>query len=100
MDTRRSRTSATAARTSLRNSKLQFLTRDHTRVQQMIDAKMLTREQARNHPEGHLLSRAIGSREEVEVELSGPVPLKVGDALLLCSDGLSGSSPTNRSATR
>ena len=56
----------------------------------MIDAKMLTREQARNHPDGHLLSRAIGSRAEVEVEISGPVPLKKGDALLLCSDGLSG----------
>ena len=74
----------------LRDNKLQLLTRDHTRVQQMIDANMLTREQARNHPESHLLSRAIGSREEVEVELTGPVPLKVGDALLLCSDGLSG----------
>jgi protein phosphatase len=74
----------------LRNNKLQLLTRDHTRVQQMVDAKMLTPEQARNHPEGHLLSRAIGSRAEVEVEISGPVPLEVGDALLLCSDGLSG----------
>ncbi|HVQ14422.1 MAG TPA: protein phosphatase 2C domain-containing protein [Vicinamibacterales bacterium] len=74
----------------LRNNKLQLLTRDHTRVQQMIDAKMLTPEQARNHPESHLLSRAIGSREEVEVEISGPVPLNIGDALLLCSDGLSG----------
>ena len=74
----------------VRNNNLQLLTRDHTRVQQMIDAKMLTREQARNHPDGHLLSRAIGSRADVEVEISGPVPLKTGDALLLCSDGLSG----------
>lgn len=74
----------------LRDDRLQLLTRDHTRVQQMIDAKMLTLEQARNHPEGHLLSRAIGSHGEVEVEISGPVTLKRGDALLLCSDGLSG----------
>ena len=74
----------------LRNNNLQLLTRDHTRVQQMVDANMLTPEQARNHPDGHLLSRAIGSRAEVEVEISGPVPLKTGDAFLLCSDGLSG----------
>ena len=74
----------------LRDGELQLLTRDHTRVQQMIDAKMLTPEQARHHPEGHLLSRAIGSRADVEVEITGPFPLKKGDGLLLCSDGLSG----------
>jgi protein phosphatase len=73
-----------------RNDKLQRLTRDHTRIQQMLDAKMLTQEQARNHPESHLLSRAIGSQPEVEVEVSEPIALKEGDALLLCSDGLSG----------
>jgi protein phosphatase len=74
----------------LRNNKLQLLTRDHTRVQQMVDANMLTPEQARTHPDNHLLSRAIGSRPEVEVEVSQPLPLNKGDSLLLCSDGLSG----------
>ena len=70
--------------------RLRRLTRDHTRVQQMIDAEMITRKQARNHPESHVLSRAIGSRPEVEMDVSPPHKLEEGDALLLCSDGLSG----------
>lgn len=73
--------------------RLRRLTRDHTRVQQMIDAEMITRKQARNHPDSHILSRAIGSRPDVEMEIGPPHKLDEGDALLLCSDGLSGFVP-------
>jgi protein phosphatase len=74
----------------VRRRKLKLLTTDHTSVQRMVDSGMITEEQARVHPEAHILSRAIGSKPEVEIEIGKPVPLESGDGILLCSDGLSG----------
>jgi serine/threonine protein phosphatase PrpC len=73
-----------------RNGKLRLLTKDHTTVQRMLDAGMITAEEARNHPEAHILSRAVGSKPQVEIEIGEPVKLEKGDGLMLCSDGLSG----------
>lgn len=73
-----------------RKGHLRRLTKDHTTLQRMLDAGMLTAEEARNHPDASVLSRAVGSKPEVEIEIGEPVKLEEGDALLLCSDGLSG----------
>jgi serine/threonine protein phosphatase PrpC len=73
----------------VRDGKLRLLTKDHTRVQRMVDAGMLTEEQAHDHPDAGVLERAIGHQRDVEVEISGPIELEYGDELLLCSDGLS-----------
>ncbi|MFZ2169997.1 MAG: Stp1/IreP family PP2C-type Ser/Thr phosphatase [Methylococcaceae bacterium] len=73
-----------------RDGKLQLLTKDHTQVQRMVDAGMLTQEQARNHPSSSLLERAIGHRPTVTMDISSDLVLKEGDGILLCSDGLSG----------
>ena len=74
----------------LHRGQLRLLTTDHTSVQRMLDSGMITETQARHHPEAHILSRAVGSKPEVEIEIGKPVPLEKGDAILLCSDGLSG----------
>jgi protein phosphatase len=76
-----------------RAGRLKQLTRDHTLVQRMVDAGMLTPEEAADHPDASILARAMGTRAEVEVEISGPLVLRDGDALLLCSDGLTGYVP-------
>ena len=73
-----------------RRGQLTPLTRDHTEVQQMLDAGLITLQEAHDHPEAHVLSRAVGSRPTVDVEVGEPLALERGDALLLCSDGLSG----------
>ena len=73
-----------------RNGKLRLLTKDHTTVQRMLDAGMITAEEARVHPDAHILNRAVGSKPEVEIEIGEPVELEEGDGLMLCSDGLSG----------
>lgn len=73
-----------------RNGRLSCLTTDHTRVQRMIDAGMLTPEEAEGHPDSSVLERAIGNRPEIVVDISDDLPLIEGDAFLLCSDGLSG----------
>lgn len=69
---------------------LRQLTRDHTRVQKMVDAGLLTPAQAVEHPDASMLDRAIGHDATVEVDVSGWITLNRGDMVLLCSDGLCG----------
>ena len=73
-----------------RNKKLTLLTKDHTIVQKMVDSKMITPEEAIDHPSASVLERAIGTQPSVAVDVSGPIPLKNDDTILMCSDGLSG----------
>src|SRR5262249_30984333 len=53
-------------------------------------AGMLKPEDAADHPNASVLERAIGTHESVEVDISKELTLTDGDAILLCSDGLSG----------
>jgi len=63
------------------------ITRDHTMVRDMVDAGRIPASAERNHPLNHILSRALGTEDEVEVDLiEGKV--ENGDCFLLCSDGL------------
>ena len=64
------------------------VTRDHSLVEMMIERKELTPEQARTYPGKNYITRAIGTETMVECDLF-QVKLERGDALLLCSDGLS-----------
>ncbi len=73
-----------------RDGKLERLTRDHTLVQRMVDHQILDEEAARNHPDANVVTRGFGQSAEVELEVGTPLPLREGDRLLLCSDGLSG----------
>lgn len=73
-----------------RDGFLCLITRDHTRVQSMIEAGVLSIEEGEHHPDSHILERAIGIHNEVTVDISNEIPFRDGDAFLLCSDGLSG----------
>lgn len=73
-----------------RGGRLRQVTRDHTWVQQLVDQKLLTEEEARNHPEASVLAHAFGRDSELPIELSPGLAIREGDAVLLCSDGLSG----------
>lgn len=68
---------------------LRRLTKDHTRVQKLVDEGVVKEADAENHPDAGLLSRAIGYSSKVEVEISPWRRARPGDVLLLCSDGLS-----------
>ena len=72
----------------LRNGTLKQVTRDHSFVEEQIRAGILSREEARNHPQRNVVTRALGAKPEVEVDTYGGT-LAPGDTLLLCSDGLS-----------
>jgi serine/threonine protein phosphatase PrpC len=71
----------------LRGGHLRPLTRDHSVVQEMVDRGELSPEEAESHPESHMITRAVGGSEDLEVDLVS-IPLAVRDRLLLCSDGL------------
>jgi serine/threonine protein phosphatase PrpC len=65
------------------------LTRDHTRVQQMVEDGFLTPAEAAEHPQRNVLSRVVGRERDCHADVTAePVPVAVGDAFLLCSDGL------------
>ena len=74
----------------LRDGTLLSRTRDHSRVQMLIDAGRLTENGATRHPERNKIFNCIGSKAMPRVELSSSTPLKVGDTLLLCTDGVWG----------
>ena len=71
----------------MRSDKLRLLTRDHTVVQDLVESGALNPDDAEHHPESHIVTRAVGGAEELEVD-HVTVPLIIGDRLLLCSDGL------------
>lgn len=71
----------------LRAGKLERLTRDHSLVEEMRRKGQLTDEQAEDHPQRSIITRALGPEPEVEVDLQ-TVPARSGDVFLLCSDGL------------
>jgi serine/threonine protein phosphatase PrpC len=73
----------------IRSNQIYPLTRDHSMVQGMIDAGMLTEESAMGHPDSNKITRALGMKPEVDVELRPEtMELFAGDVLLQSSDGL------------
>lgn len=73
------------------------VTKDHSLVQQLIDAGTITAEQARNHPRRNEITRVLGYSEEIIPDLH-QVKLYAGDNILLCSDGLCGVLNSNEIA--
>lgn len=71
----------------IRRGKIKRITRDHSWVAEQVRAGILTEEEARHHEHRNIVTRSLGSRPEVEVDLFRE-KLRPGDAVLLCSDGL------------
>jgi len=87
----------------IRDGKIQRLTVDHTWVQEAIEKGVITPEQARDHPNVHVIRRHLGSVELPDVDFRLRLSpedddeqaiknqgafLKPGDVLLMCTDGL------------
>ena len=70
-----------------RDSMLEQLTRDHSFSQELLDAGMVTEEEARSLPAKNLVTRALGASADIEPEIHN-VDVLAGDIILLCSDGL------------
>jgi PPM family protein phosphatase len=87
----------------VRDGRLRQISVDHTWAQEAIEAGLLTRQQAKQHPNRNVIRRHLGGQGEVEVDhrlmlevgLSAEeaqsrqgTPLRPGDTILICSDGL------------
>ena len=79
----------------LRGGSLRPVTEDHSLVAELVRSGDLTRDQAAEHPQKNLITRALGADEEVEVD-TAVLPVEAGDRFLLCSDGLSDMIPETR----
>jgi protein phosphatase len=73
----------------LRGSKLAQVTKDHSYVQEQVDAGYLTPEQARTHPYSNVITRCVGANSDVVPDIYVGT-LKTDDLFLLASDGLTG----------
>jgi PPM family protein phosphatase len=71
----------------LRGGELKRLTKDHSLVEELRRQGRLTEEEAEEHPQRSIITRALGPEPEVEVDTM-TFPAKAGDVFLLCSDGL------------
>ncbi len=73
----------------LRDKKLAQLTKDHSYVQEQVDAGYLTPEQARTHPYSNVITRCVGANSDVLPDVYAGT-LREADVFLLASDGLTG----------
>ena len=67
---------------------IQQITKDHSLVQEMVRMGELNAEEARNHPDKNIITRALGAERTVDVDFFD-LKLEPGNVVLMCSDGLS-----------
>jgi len=73
-----------------RMGRLERLTKDHSQVQQLVDMGIIKPEEAEDHPDANVITRSLGSKPVVEVDIRPePETILPGDKFLLCTDGLS-----------
>jgi len=76
------------SRTSLyRSGDFIRVSKDHSRVQEMIDNGLIDPDEGWRHPEGNVLTRAVGLEPETEIDVF-VLTVEPGDRFILCSDGL------------
>lgn len=68
---------------------------DHSHVQELVEAGVITAEESLTHPERNLVTRAIGADARFEPDF-WLLPMVVGERLMICSDGLLRESPYDR----
>lgn len=73
----------------LRDGRVEQLTADHSLVADLLRGHEISEDEAKVHPYRHVLTRALGTASEVEVE-TREVDVRAGDVYVLCTDGVSG----------
>lgn len=76
----------------VRHGRPRQLTRDHSWVGELLALKRLTPAEARRHRMRNVITRCLGGRPDLEVPTYPPEPLLPGDAVVLCTDGLWGTT--------
>ena len=76
------------SRLYLLNNTIKQLSKDHSLVQEMVRLGGINEEQAKCHPDKNIITRAIGAKEDINIDFF-EYRLKKGDIILMCTDGLS-----------
>jgi PPM family protein phosphatase len=74
----------------IRDGRIEFQTKDHSRVQLLVDAGRVRQEAVAAHPDRNKIFNCLGQMGLPKVELSRRTALRNGDTILLCSDGVWG----------
>jgi len=72
----------------IRDGAIYQITKDNSLVQQMVDSNIITEDEAKVHPKKNVITKALGTNDELEQEYYEPFKLIENDKLILCSDGL------------
>ena len=72
----------------LHDGKLRQVTLDHSLVEEMVRTGSMSQEVAYHHPKKHMITRAVGAEETIEIDFFD-VPLTGDEIILMCTDGLS-----------
>lgn len=70
-----------------RNNQLEKMSRDHSHVEELLQQGAISMDEAENHPDANVITRAVGAAEELYVDIN-VFETQIGDTYMLCSDGL------------
>ena len=76
------------SRLNIIQGKIRQVTRDHSLVEEMVRLGEIKREEARNHPDKNIITRALGAERTVDIDFFD-LKMEPGSTILMCSDGLS-----------
>lgn len=71
----------------LRNGRLALITKDHSVVQELVNQSKISQQEAQDHPQKNLITRAVGATSEIEIDVAS-VEVQLGDMILCATDGL------------
>lgn len=75
----------------IRDGQIRQVTRDHSYVGRLVEAGMISRQEAETHPQRNILTAALGTNPDLIMDAPDhPEPLRAEDVLVICSDGLWG----------
>jgi len=74
----------------IRDGRIAQISRDHSWIAELLAVGKITPEEARRHPMRNVVTRSLGGRPDLDIEVYPPLKLRRGDIALVCSDGLWG----------
>jgi len=74
----------------VREGRIAQISRDHSWIAELLAVGKITPEEARRHPMRNVVTRSLGGRPDLDIEVYPPLKLRRGDIALVCSDGLWG----------
>jgi protein phosphatase len=72
----------------IRHNRIKRLTTDHSFVEKLVEEGRISADEARDHPQKNVLYMSLGARESFTPEIQTDILLESGDAMIMCSDGL------------